>query len=69
MSVVSTGGGLLSELCPGGSMMSRWTSRAVSAVSTGRGLSGELCPGGSMMSGRQDGLAEQCPQSVQVGVY
>jgi hypothetical protein len=27
---------------------------------------GELCPGGSMMSGRQDGLAEQCPQSVQV---
>jgi hypothetical protein len=32
-------------------------------------LLGELCPGGSMMSGRQDGLAEQCPQSVQVGVY
>jgi hypothetical protein len=48
---------------------SGWTSRAVSAVSTGGGLLCELCPSGSMMSGRQDGLAEQCPQSVQVGVY
>ncbi len=36
----------------------------MSAVSTGGGLLGELCPDGSIMSGRQDGLAEQCPQSV-----
>jgi hypothetical protein len=40
VSVVSTGGGLLGELCPGGSMMSGRQDGL--AVSTGEGLLGEL---------------------------